>query len=113
VADAAGEIIAGDVEDTPVLEDAAHDDMNVRMPSIEVVDSHPIERGAEIDLCHDIPCERLQVVVGRAVFRRKDGPELIAILKPAFAAGLAVRGVGEGRIESPRLAAATEPSRSR
>lgn len=108
--DAVGKIVTGDVEDFSVLGDAAHDDMDVRMTSVVMISGHPIERRAEIGfhLRHDIPCERLQVLIGRAVLRREDDPELMAILQPAFDERVAVRLVGEGRIEPARLALAVD-----
>ena len=107
VPDAVGKIVAGDVEDFPVLGDAAYDDMDVRMAGVVMIDGHPIERRAEIGFHprHDIPCERLQVLIGRAVLRREDDPELMAVLQPAFDERVAVRLVGEGRIEPARSCA--------
>ena len=44
-ADAVADVVAGHYEVPPLRVTAAHDDMSVRMASVEVIDRDPIERG--------------------------------------------------------------------
>ena len=48
VADAMGDIVAGDVEDLAVVGDAADDDVGVGMAGVVMVDRDPVEPGAEV-----------------------------------------------------------------
>ncbi|MHC2280981.1 hypothetical protein ACVME8_007624 [Bradyrhizobium diazoefficiens] len=57
-----------------------------------MIGSNPVEPGAEIllHLPHEVADERFQVRQLRAVLRRHDKPELVAIAGAAFRKGLAV-----------------------
>ncbi len=93
--DAVGDVVAGDVEDLALIGDAADNDMGVRLPGVEVVDRHPIERGVEVllHLSHEIAGEGLEVPELDAVLGGHDEPELVAVLQPAIDEGPGVGAI--------------------
>ena len=63
VTDAMGDVVAGNVEDTAVIEHAADDDVGVGMAGVVMVDRDPVEAGGEIQfhLAHEVTGEAAQV----------------------------------------------------
>ena len=93
------DIVARDDEVLPVLADAAHDDMDVGVVGVPVLDGPPVEAGAEILFHprHQLADEALEVAHLRRVLGRDDeakmvpvvlaaGRELVAIKALAFRA---------------------------
>jgi len=80
-AHALADVIAGDYEVVALDAFAAHDDMDVRIVSVPVVDCDPIQLRAEIPLGlrHQVPGERLKVGELLCVLRRDDKTEMVAI----------------------------------
>ena len=104
--DAMGDVVAGDVENPAVIDDAAHDDVGMRMAGVVMVDRDPVEPGAEIHfhLTHEIAGEAAQVAhVGR-ILRCDDETKLVTIIPAALHEGAAVSLVLEGRIGVALLA---------
>jgi hypothetical protein len=80
-AHAVTDVIAGDHKIAAVVALAAHDDMDVGIVGIPMVDPDPIELGAEIplDLRHQVPGERLQIEELLRTLWRHDKPEMMPI----------------------------------
>ncbi|MER8727542.1 hypothetical protein NKH50_25220 [Mesorhizobium sp. M1027] len=85
---------------------AADDNMGMRMTSVEMIDSDPVELGAEVffHVRHEAPRERLEVVILDAVFRCDDEAELMPVPIGTIDEGLAINAVAVGAIELARLA---------
>ena len=111
VADAMGDVVAGDVEDAAIVEDAADDDMGVGVAGVVVIDRNPIELGAEVvfHLPHEVAGEAAQVAHLDGILRRDDEAELMAVLPAALDEGTAVRLVLDGGIGAAFLAVARHP----
>jgi hypothetical protein len=79
--------------------------MGVRMPSVEMVDCHPVELRSEVRLRleHEPADHRLQVGIFGAIFGRDNEPELMTIAGPAFQERPSVGTIDIGRIERPPL----------
>ncbi|BCH32746.1 hypothetical protein MesoLjLc_46760 [Mesorhizobium sp. L-8-10] len=92
LADAVGEIVAVDDEVLAQLVHAAHDDMDMRMAGVVVIDRNPIELRAEIGfhLGHEVACIGGEVGQVRAVLGRDDEAELVAIVHAALDEGNAI-----------------------
>ena len=80
-AHAFADVVAGDHEVAAIVAFAAHDDMDVGIVGVPVVDPDPIKLGAEIPfgLPHQVPSERLEIGKLLCVFRRDDEPEMMPI----------------------------------
>jgi hypothetical protein len=100
VADAMGDVVAGDVEDAAVIEDAADDDVGVGMAGVVMVDRDPVEAGRQIQfhLAHEVAGEAAKVRHFSGIFRRYDEAKLMAIFPAALHKGLAIGLVLEGGI---------------
>ena len=63
VADAMGDVVAGDVEDAAVIEHAADDDVGVGMTGVVMVDRDPVQPGGQIQfhLAHEVAGEAAKV----------------------------------------------------
>lgn len=105
VADAMGDVVAGDVQDLAVIGDAAHQDVGVRMTGVVVVDGDPVE--ARVKVClhlpHEIAGEGAQVLHLRGILRRDDEAELVPVAAAALDEGLAVGLVLDGRVHPALL----------
>src|SRR6266536_1347469 len=90
-AHAPADVVAGNDEVAAVVAFAPHDDMDVGIIGIPMIDPNPIQPGAEIPLGlrHQIPGERLQIGELLRILRGHDEPEMMPI---PFAA------VGEGAV---------------
>ena len=100
LADAVGDVIAGDVEDAAIIEDAADDDVGVGMAGVVMVDRDPVEPCGKIQLhlAHEVAGEAAKVSHFGGIFRRHDEPKLMAIFPATLHKGLAVGLVLEGGI---------------
>ena len=100
VADAMGDIVAGDVEDAAVIEHAADDDVGVGMAGVVMVDRDPVEAGSEIQfhLAHEVTGEAAKVSHLGCILGRDDEAKLMTIFPAALHKRLAVGLVLERRI---------------
>jgi len=108
LADAVGEIVAVDDKVLAQLVRSAHDDMDMGMAGVVVIDRDPIEPCAEIGFDLGQEVARIGREVGKisAVFGRDDEAELVAIVGAALDEGRAVGAVLAGRIELAAIAVA-------
>ena len=106
LANAVGDIVAGDVEGLAVVGDAANDDVGVGMAGVVVVDRDPVELGPEVGLhlLHQIAGGLARVGQLRAILGRDDEAELMAVLAAAVEEGAAILDVALGRIDLALLA---------
>ncbi|WP_343070903.1 hypothetical protein [Sphingomonas sabuli] len=51
-----------------------------------MIDGNPVEPGAEVlfHLFHETPCERPQIIILIAIFRRDDDPKLVPVVRTPF-----------------------------
>ena len=79
-AQASADVVAGDYEVSALFIDAADEKMNVRVVRVPVVDGHPIEPRAEIDLdlLGEVAGEGLEVGHVASVLGRDDEPKMMA-----------------------------------
>ncbi len=98
------DVVARDDEVLAVVADAAHDDVDVRMLGVPVIDGDPIELGAEIllHLADELAGEALEVGHLRRVLWRDDEAEVMAVVLAPLREGLGI-GVLSLRAEQPRL----------
>ena len=115
LANAVGDIVAGDVEGLAVVGDAAHDDMGVRVAGVVVIDRDPVELRPEVGfhLLHQIAGGLARVGQLRPVLGRDDEAELVAVVAAPLEESAAVLHVALGRIDLALLAILVTPSRSR
>src|SRR5450755_1859095 len=101
LANAVGDIIAGDVESLTVFSDAAHENMRVRVSCVLVIDRDPVEFRPEVrfHLLHQIASGLARVGQLRAVFGRDDEAELMAVFATPLQEGAAILHVALGRID--------------
>jgi hypothetical protein len=92
------DVVARNDEVLAVVGDAAHDDVDVGMLRIPVIDSDPIELGAEIllHLADQLAGEALEVGHLRRVLGRDDEAEVMAVLLAPLREGLGVGVLGLG-----------------
>ena len=85
-AQALADVVAGDDEVPPVVGFAAHDDMDVGIVRIPVVDPDPVEPGTEIPLGlrHQVSGKRPEVGKLLGVLRRYDEPKMMPVLFAAI-----------------------------
>ncbi len=81
-AQAVADIIARDDEIGAGLVDAAHEQMDMRVVGVPVIDGDPVEAGAEVGfhLLGEIPREGAQVFHIGGVFRRDDEAEMVPVV---------------------------------
>ncbi len=108
LANAMGDVVAGDVESLAVVGDAPNDDVGVRVSGVVVIDRDPVELGAEVGfhLLHQIAGGLARVGQLHPVLGRDDEAELVAILSAPFDERPAVLHVALGRIDLSLLAVA-------
>src|SRR5450631_4102003 len=101
LANAVGDIVAGDVEGFAVLSDAAHEDMGVRVSCVVVVDRDPVEFCPEVGfhLLHQITGGLARVGQLSTVLGRDDEAELMPVIPPPFQKRAAILYIALGRID--------------
>jgi hypothetical protein len=109
-ADAVGNVVAGDVEDFPVVGGAAHQHVGVRVASVVVINRDPVEPGAEVGLhrLHQVAGGLPQVGQLDAVLGGDDEAELVAVVAAPVEEGAAVLGVALGGIDLALVAVAVD-----
>src|ERR1700716_1908722 len=97
-AHAVADVIPGDYEVAAITCCSAHNDMDVGIVGVPVVDADPIELGAEIalGLRHEVPCECLEIGKLLSIFRRDDEAEMMAIPFAAIGEGAVIGVVALG-----------------
>ena len=108
LANAVGDIVAGDVEGLAVLGDAAHQDMGVWVSGVVVIDRDPVELRPQVGfhLLHQIARGLARVGQLHPVLGRDDEAELMAILAAPVEEGAAVLHVALAGIDLALLAVA-------
>jgi len=98
------DVIPVDDEVLAVIGTAAHDDVDVGMLGVPVIDGDPVELGAEIllGLAHQLAGEPLEVRHLQRIVGRDDEAEVVAVILAAFGEGVGVRVLGIGT-EQPGL----------
>jgi hypothetical protein len=93
-----GDIVAGDVENLPVVGNAAQQDVGVRVAGVVVIDRDPVEPGAEVSLhrLHQVAGGLAQVGQLYAVLGGDDEAELVAVAAAPVEEGAAIHGVALG-----------------
>jgi len=111
VADTVGDVIASDVEDPAVIEDAANHDMSVRMTGVVMVDRDPVEAGGQIQfhLAHEVAGEAAKISHFGCILGRDDEPKLMTISPTALHKGLAVSLVIDSGIGLAPLTVTRDP----
>src|SRR6185295_8020375 len=82
----ATDVVAADDEILPVVGASSDEDMYMGIISVPMVDSDPVEPGAEVPLRvhHQFSRKRSQVRQILRVFRRNDEPEVVAVIAASF-----------------------------
>src|SRR6516164_2277565 len=108
LANTMGDVVAVDEQILAQLIPAVDDDMDVRVPGIEMVHRHPIELRSQVsfELAHEVAGEAGEIAELRALFGRDDEAKLMAIVLAAIEKGIAVGPVLRRRIEPTTLAIA-------
>ena len=106
LANAVGDVVAGDVEGLAVVGDAANDDVGVRVAGVVVIDRDPVELRPEVGfhLLHQIAGGLARVGQLHAVLGRDDEAELMAVLAAPLEESTAILHVALGRIDLALLA---------
>ncbi|MBP1293489.1 hypothetical protein M2192_007566 [Bradyrhizobium elkanii USDA 61] len=86
------DVVAGDDEVLAVFGDAAHDDVDVRVLGVPVIDAQPVEPGAKIlfHLADQLAGETFEVSHLRRVFGRDDETEMVAVILTPLSEGLGI-----------------------
>ena len=100
MADAMGDVVAGDVENLAVVGDAPDHDVGVGMAGVVMVDGDPVEPRVEVllHLPHEVAGEAAQVAHLGGVLWRDDEAELMSVLSTAFDEGATIRFILDRRI---------------
>ena len=90
--DAMGEVVAIDDEGFAAIIATTHDDMDMGMACVVVVDGDPVELCAEVgfDAAHEVAGMPCQVGKLGGILRRNDEPELMAIVASPREESLAI-----------------------
>ncbi|EGY00786.1 hypothetical protein AZA_86051 [Nitrospirillum viridazoti Y2] len=98
------DVVAGDDEVLAVVRDAPHDDVDVRVLGVPVIDGHPIELGAEVllHLADQLAGVALEVGHLGRILGRDDEAEVVAVTLTPLGEGLWI-GVLGLRTEQPGL----------
>ena len=101
-AEIVADIVAGDDEIGAGVGDAAHEQMDVRIVGVPVIDRDPIERRAQVGLHLPHEVARVFAQVGQlgGVFGRYDDPEMVPVIFAPLGE-TAIVGVVVGRVEHP------------
>src|SRR5215467_915462 len=96
------DVVPGDDEIATVIAFAAHDDMDMRIVGVPVIDSYPVESRAEIAsrLGHQLSGKGLEIREPVRVLRRHNEPEMMPVALAAAREG-AVVGVVMLGVEHP------------
>ena len=99
------DVVAGDDEVLAVLAHAAHEQMDVGMVGVPVIDGDPIELGAEVlfHLPDEVAGEGLEVRHLHGVLGRDDEPEMMPVVLAALGERLRVGVIGAGSNSRPSL----------
>ncbi len=106
--EAARDVVTRDHQVTAILGPAAHQDMDVGVVGVPVIDPDPVEAAAQIllGLAHQVARPSLEVREGGRVLWADDEAEVVAVIRTALREVSALRIVGAG-VEEPRLGAIT------
>jgi hypothetical protein len=87
------DVVARHDQVPPLVVATADDDVGVGMPSVEMIDRHPIELGLKVafHLREQVADEGLEVGEAGAVLGRDDEPELVRVLPGAVEDSRAIR----------------------
>jgi hypothetical protein len=98
------DVVAGDDEVLAAVGDTAHDDVDMRVLRVPVIDGDPVELSAEIllHLADQLAGEALQAGHLRRFFRQDDEPEMVAVALTPLGEGLRI-GILGLRTEQPGL----------
>ncbi|OIQ93574.1 hypothetical protein GALL_244220 [mine drainage metagenome] len=98
------DVISGDDEILAIVGDAAHDDVDMRMLGVPVIDGDPIKLGAEVffHLPDQIAGKALEVGEVGGILRRDDEAEMMSVVFAAFGERLGIGILGFGT-EQPGL----------
>src|SRR5712664_302128 len=101
LANAVGDIVAGDVEGLAVLSDAAHEDMGVRVAGVVVIDRDPVKLRPKVGfhLGHQMAGGLARVGQLRAVLGRDDEAELMAVVASPLQESAAILHIAFTRID--------------
>jgi hypothetical protein len=110
-----GNIVARDVENLAVVGEAPDEDVGVGMAGVVVIDSDPVEPGAEVlfHLVHEVAGEAAQVAQVGGVLGAGDEAELVTILPAPGEEGATVGVALQGRVGVALSPSRVTPSRSR
>src|SRR6516165_4390558 len=108
LANTMGDVVAIDDQILAQFIPAVDDDMDVRVPGIEMVHCHPIELRSQVtvELAHEVAGEAGEIAELSPLFGRDDEAKLMAIVLAAVEKGIAVGPVLRRRIEPTTLAIA-------
>ena len=89
------DVIAADDQILPVIGTPAHQDMDVRIVGVPVIDGDPVQLRSEVALGvgHELARERMQVRHLRRVLRRHGEAEMVAVVLAALGESLGVRDI--------------------
>ena len=92
VADAMGDVVAGNVQNLAIVGNPPDHDMGVGVAGIVVIDRDPIELGTKVglQLPHQVAGEAAQIAHLDGILGRHDEAELMAVLTAAGDEGAAV-----------------------
>jgi hypothetical protein len=95
-----GDVVAGNVENAAIIEDAAYHNVGVGMAGVVMVDRDPIEASIKIQfhLAHEVTGEAAEVSHFGCILGCDDEPKLMAIFAAALHKRLAIGLVLERRI---------------
>src|SRR6516225_7708866 len=103
-----GDVVAVDDQILAQLIPAVDDDMDVRVPGIEMVHRYPIELRSQVsfELAHEVAGEAREIAELGALLARDDEAKLMAIVPATIKESIAVGPVLRRRIEPAALAIA-------
>ena len=110
MADAMGDIVSCDIQDTALLQDAADDDVGMRMAGVVMIDRNPVEACLQVllHLPHKVAREASQVGHFVGIFRCHDKAELMPIFSTSLHKSLAISLVLNRRVGLPSLPVAID-----
>lgn len=99
-------VIAADDKVPSIVCLAAHQDVDMRIVAVPVVDGHPVELRSEVALrvLHHFAGESAEVRHLGGILGRDDEPEMVPVLRAALRERLPVRAV-QGRVDEARFLA--------
>src|SRR6516165_8027138 len=108
LANTMGDVVAIDDQILAQLIPAVDDDMDVRVPGVEMVHRHPIELRSQVSFeqAHEVAGEAGEIAELGALFGRDDEAKLMAIVLATIKESIAVGPVLRRRVEPAALAIA-------